>query len=654
MGEKALGYSRRSQKGSSKLKRGGSNVMGISATGYTDMGKLHNPPSQRVHSPPQFKGRSKLANGITTRLLRFGTDNDKEERRKLLEEEKVLQLRAALLLSISRKPEKIDVERLKEEIRKLDNPPAENEEGVGIVGMEESPGKGTKKLHHYELETLESKTTHTVTTERLVEVQQLHDDEYSPVHSHNMAGVRPFRAPNPFTDHVAQVADKRIEAAKTSDHGNHFKKFGDSTVAVISPKKSTLHHEGEPTKEEAKVMSVALGDVKKGLAGLKMTTAKPPSPFKPADIKAGLAGLKKVGASKQGGGTSNKATAAAEDAKMIERKQAWEAFSTELRSSLGSDSISISLQRKADDGNRVKKLGDGKFGTAYLYRFPSQGKSLALLDGDVVLKIASFGDNDPNKSSQKVVRQAGTSDEARKLAPAALLAEFSREVKCLVALQHPNIMKFKGVLLPPAPLSLVTEYVAGGSLGQALADASAWKRVSTKQRMGVLKGILRGLNFMHGQNFIHRDVKPHNILLAPSSSSDTQAGDDPVKQWVVAKIADFGTSVALPPGEKCTGEVGTTGYMAPEIVHPHGYNGAVDIFAFGVIGWEMFNDPSKGMRNPMIGVDPSDLFDGPRPECNQSHPSGVLVMAKRAWQGDPSKRPSFRAISTLFGNEEYL
>jgi hypothetical protein len=649
------GYSQRPVSKSSSIQRGAANVMGISASEYSK--KASDSPGGGLHmqSPPQFKGRSKLANGITTKLLRYGTDGDKADRRKLLEEEKVLQLRAALLLSISRKPEKIDVEKLKKEIRKLENPEEEERDKFGAevdVKQQLSPNK---KKHHYELETEESHN-HFATEGRKREVHEQFEEEYSPVHSHNMAHVRPFRAPNPYTDHTAAVAHSRLEAAQLDEKEPHkFDNIGEGTVAVISPEKSGLQHKNEPTRTEATAMSVALGDIKKGLANLKKST-EAPSPFKAGDLKKGLAGLKKVENKEE----KPRGGAGEVDAKVKERKEAWEKFSIELNSSLSPSFLSSSLPSESTNGGTKtpeRKLGDGKFGTAYLYRFSA---TQPLLGGDVVLKIASFGENDPNKSSAKVFKQSGTSDEARKMAPVALLAEFSREVKCLVALQHPNIMKFKGVLLPPAPLSLVTEFVSGGSLGQALSDTKNWKRVPTKQKMGVLKGILKGLNFMHARGFVHRDVKPHNILLAPSATgSDSSSGgggdddDGVVHQWVVAKIADFGTSVALGPGEKCTGEVGTTGYIAPEIVNPDGYDGAVDVFAFGVLGWEMFSGLTGALsKNPMIGKDPADLFEGPRPECGLSHPSSVLVMAKRAWQGDPSKRPSFHAISALFGMNE--
>ena len=173
----------------------------------------------------------------------------------------------------------------------------------------------------------------------------------------------------------------------------------------------------------------------------------------------------------------------------------------------------------------------------------------------------------------------------------------------------------------------------------------------------LMKGILRGLTYMHSQNFVHRDVKAHNILLCgkPSTLQNGDIGNGGVSDnWREAKIADFGTAVKAPKehtGQKLTDEVGTTGYTAPEIVSVEGYGASVDVFAFAVLIWEMFRtDNTK--KNPMIGVDLAHLEESLRPEFDDDHPSSVVVIARRGWQQDPAKRPRFSAICGLLGVED--
>ncbi|KAI0965629.1 kinase-like protein [Xylaria arbuscula] len=92
----------------------------------------------------------------------------------------------------------------------------------------------------------------------------------------------------------------------------------------------------------------------------------------------------------------------------------------------------------------------------------------------------------------------------------------------------------------------------------------------------IVRQLLRGIRFMHASNFAHRDLKPANILVASYSP-----------RWVV-KIADFGISKQFADGgSSLQTQVGTLGYMAPEICDSNSYSVSVDIWAIGIITIEL-------------------------------------------------------------------
>ncbi|NWH83765.1 PAK3 kinase, partial [Aegithalos caudatus] len=118
-------------------------------------------------------------------------------------------------------------------------------------------------------------------------------------------------------------------------------------------------------------------------------------------------------------------------------------------------------------------------------------------------------------------------------------------------------------------LWLVMEYMDGGTLQ----DVVRQTHMAEGEMAAVSRECLQGLDFLHSNRVIHRDVKSSNILLGMDGS---------------VKLADFGLCAQLSPEQKhCSSMVGTAHWMAPEVVTSSPYGPKVDIWSFGIVTIEM-------------------------------------------------------------------
>ncbi|OSX69635.1 hypothetical protein BU14_1330s0004, partial [Porphyra umbilicalis] len=141
-----------------------------------------------------------------------------------------------------------------------------------------------------------------------------------------------------------------------------------------------------------------------------------------------------------------------------------------------------------------------------------------------------------------------------------------REVKVLSTTSHPNIIGAVDFFSHDGKPHLVMQYVPGGSLRDALRKKGHFSEPDARL---VLRGILRGLEYLHVNRIIHRDVKPENVLLAtPTHPLITDFG-----------LATF-TSSRVPLLRTI---VGTPAYVAPELLRGERYGPAVDVWAAGIV-----------------------------------------------------------------------
>ena len=201
-----------------------------------------------------------------------------------------------------------------------------------------------------------------------------------------------------------------------------------------------------------------------------------------------------------------------------------------------------------------KKIGEGTFGTVYLGKYR---------DHDVAIK------------KMKTIDDGEGGDDERQM------QEFEREVKMLDKIRCEHIIHFYGAVMIPTKVCMVTEYATFGSL-QTLLEKRAEQPLNEKMRLKMVLDAALGIDYLHQNGILHRDIKPDNFLIV-SLEEDIRAN---------CKLTDFGSARntnALMTNLTFTKGIGTPAYMAPEILKKQKYKKPADVYAFAITMYEVLS-----------------------------------------------------------------
>lgn len=155
-------------------------------------------------------------------------------------------------------------------------------------------------------------------------------------------------------------------------------------------------------------------------------------------------------------------------------------------------------------------------------------------------------------------------------ADGAFVDRFIREAKSVARLSHPNVVQVFDQGTDRGYVYLAMEYVAGCTLRDVLRERGALR---PRAALDIVEPVLAALGAAHRAGFVHRDMKPENVLI----------GDDGR-----VKVADFGLVRAVDTVTSTTGSVlGTVSYLAPEQIEQGTADPRVDVYACGVVLYEM-------------------------------------------------------------------
>ncbi|XP_031400791.1 serine/threonine-protein kinase STY17-like isoform X2 [Punica granatum] len=242
-----------------------------------------------------------------------------------------------------------------------------------------------------------------------------------------------------------------------------------------------------------------------------------------------------------------------------------------------------------------EKVASGSFGDLYKGTYCSQEVAIKILKGNV---------------------------------SAEMLKDFAQEIYIMRKIRHKNVVQFIGACTRPPRLCIVTEFMSRGSVYDFLHKQKGVFKLPALLKVAI--DVSKGMNYLHQNNIIHRDLKSANLLMDENE---------------VVKVADFGVArVITAESGVMTAETGTYRWMAPEVIGHKKYDHKADVFSFGVLLWELLTgELPYAYLTPLqaaVGV----VQKGLRPTIPKHTNPKLAELLQRCWQRDTKLRPDFGEI----------
>ncbi|NWT40767.1 BMX kinase, partial [Chroicocephalus maculipennis] len=247
----------------------------------------------------------------------------------------------------------------------------------------------------------------------------------------------------------------------------------------------------------------------------------------------------------------------------------------------------------------LRELGSGQFGVVYLGKWKRQY--------DVAIKM---------------IKEGAMSED-----------EFIEEAQTMMKLNHPKLVRLYGVCSKSYPIYLVTEYMPNGCLLSYL--RSHGKELQPLQLLEICYDVCDAMAFLESCQFIHRDLAARNCLV--DSNLTVKVSDFGMTRYVLDDlyISSLGTKFPVK-------------WSAPEVFHYTKFSSKSDVWAFGILMWEVFT----------LGKQPYELYDniqviekvtqGYRLYRPQLVSDVIYQIMYNCWHELPEKRPAFFQLLSFF------
>ncbi|KAG1668497.1 Tyrosine-protein kinase transmembrane receptor Ror2 [Nymphon striatum] len=277
------------------------------------------------------------------------------------------------------------------------------------------------------------------------------------------------------------------------------------------------------------------------------------------------------------------------------------------------------LEYPRNDIIYIRDIGQGAFGRVF------QAKAPNMVQGDEFTLIAV-----------KMLKEEASED---------LQSDFEREACLMSEFEHANIVKLLGVCAVGNPMCLLFEYMGRGDLNEYLRSCSPTNYIVRGSNGDIFKDtklghidlinialqISAGMVYLSERKFVHRDLATRNCL---------------VNEDMVVKIADFGLSQKMYSSDYYKGDDQDAipiRWMPLESILYNKYTVESDIWAFGIILWEIFSfamQPYYGMTHEEVV---KYIKHGNILQCPDNTPRAVYELMKSCWHRKPTNRPCFKS-----------
>ncbi|XP_068408386.1 muscle, skeletal receptor tyrosine-protein kinase isoform X4 [Eschrichtius robustus] len=290
----------------------------------------------------------------------------------------------------------------------------------------------------------------------------------------------------------------------------------------------------------------------------------------------------------------------------------------------------LSLEYPRNNIEYVRDIGEGAFGRVFQARAPG------LLPYEPFTMVAV-----------KMLKEEASAD---------MQADFQREAALMAEFDNPNIVKLLGVCAVGKPLCLLFEYMAYGDLNEFLrsmsphpgrslspsdltrgaqASSPGPPPLSCAEQLCIARQVAAGMAYLSERKFVHRDLATRNCLVGEN---------------MVVKIADFGLSRNIYSADYYKANENDAipiRWMPPESIFYNRYTTESDVWAYGVVLWEIF---SYGLQ-PYYGMAHEEVIyyvrDGNVLSCPENCPLELYNLMRLCWSELPADRPSFTSIHRI-------